>query len=55
MSPKESFTNEQRLLQCQLFVNRGNWEWDISSGDLYWSDIIAPMFGLDINPDKIKL
>ncbi|MFT4926045.1 MAG: PAS domain S-box-containing protein [Phenylobacterium sp.] len=41
---KLSIANE-RLERSQLFSNIGNWEWDITSGQVYWSALTAPMFG----------
>ncbi len=35
----------ERLRRSQIFANIGTWDWDISSGELYWSERIAPLFG----------
>jgi PAS domain S-box-containing protein len=37
--------NEQRLQLSQKFANIGTWDWNIRTGDLYWSDSIWPLFG----------
>ncbi|MGC2856383.1 PAS domain S-box protein [Novispirillum sp. DQ9] len=37
--------SEERLQRSQVFANIGSWEWNIVSGDLYWSDRIGPLFG----------
>ncbi len=37
--------NQERLRRGQLYANIGTWEWDIASGELYWSERIAPLFG----------
>ena len=37
--------NEERLRRSQTFANIGTWDWNIQSGDLFWSDRIAPLFG----------
>ena len=37
--------SEERLNLSQQFANIGTWDWDISTGDLYWSDRIWPLFG----------
>lgn len=37
--------SEERLQRSQIFANIGTWEWNIASGDLYWSDRIGPLFG----------
>jgi len=37
--------SEQRLLHSQSFAKIGTWDWDIQTGELYWSDMIPPLFG----------
>ena len=37
--------NEDRLKRSQNFANIGTWDWNIQSGDLYWSERIGPLFG----------
>ena len=37
--------NEYRLNRSQAFANIGTWDWNINSGDLFWSDRIWPLFG----------
>ena len=37
----------QRLSRSQEFANIGTWDWNISTGDLYWSDRIWSLFGYD--------
>ncbi|QKQ24938.1 PAS domain S-box protein [Candidatus Reidiella endopervernicosa] len=37
--------NEERLNRSQTFANIGTWDWNIESGELYWSERIAPLFG----------
>ncbi|PCI32195.1 MAG: hypothetical protein COB54_07990 [Alphaproteobacteria bacterium] len=39
--------SEERLKRSQDFANIGNWDWNISTGKLYWSDNIWPLFGYD--------
>ena len=36
---------QQRLSRGQLFANIGTWEWNIVTGELFWTDRIAPLFG----------
>lgn len=36
---------KERLRRGQLFANIGTWDWSIASGELYWSERIAPLFG----------
>jgi PAS domain S-box-containing protein len=37
--------SQERYALAQRAANIGSWDWDIGSGDLYWSDQIEPMFG----------
>ncbi len=41
----ESSINAERLRRSQIFANIGTWDWDIPSGELFWSERIAPLFG----------
>jgi PAS domain S-box-containing protein len=36
---------EQRLARSQVYANIGTWDWNIKTGDLYWSERIGPLFG----------
>jgi len=37
--------SETRLRLSQQFANIGSWEWHISTGALFWSDQVWPLFG----------
>lgn len=37
--------SEQRYALAQRAANIGSWDWDITTGELHWSDQIEPMFG----------
>ena len=37
--------SEERLRRSQVYANIGTWDWNIRSGDLYWSERIGPLFG----------
>lgn len=37
--------SEERLRRSQNFANIGTWDWNIQTGELYWSERIAPLFG----------
>jgi len=37
--------NQERLRRGQVFANIGTWDWNIQTGDLFWSERIAPLFG----------
>ena len=38
-------SHKERLRRGQLFANIGTWEWDIQTGELFWTERIAPLFG----------
>lgn len=35
----------ERLRRSQVYANIGTWDWDIQTGELFWSERIAPLFG----------
>lgn len=37
--------SEERLRRSQIYANIGTWDWNIETGELYWSERIAPLFG----------
>lgn len=37
--------SEERLRRSQVYANIGTWDWNIQTGELYWSERIAPLFG----------
>ncbi|MGD8526947.1 MAG: PAS domain-containing protein, partial [Thioalkalispiraceae bacterium] len=39
--------NEVRLRRSQGFANIGTWDWNIQSGELFWSERIGPLFGYE--------
>lgn len=39
--------SEDRLHRSQSFANIGSWDWNITNGDLYWSENIWPLFGYE--------
>ena len=42
---KEIWVRENRLSYSLMFSETGYWDWNIESGDLYWSEYASPMFG----------
>jgi len=38
--------SETRLAEAQKIAHLGNWDWDIVTNDIYWSDEIYRIFGL---------
>jgi diguanylate cyclase (GGDEF)-like protein len=48
--------SEARLVRAQKIAGMGSWEWNIQTGEIYWSDELFRIFGL--NPEdhsKIEL
>jgi len=45
--------SETRLQKSQAFAKIGNWDWDVQTGELYWSDIIAPLLGYETGSIEI--
>lgn len=39
--------NESRLNRSQIYANIGTWDWNIQTGELFWSNRIGPLFGYD--------
>ena len=37
--------SEERLRSSQIYANIGTWDWNIQTGELIWSERIAPLFG----------
>lgn len=37
--------SEERLRRGQDYANIGTWDWNIQTGDLFWSERIGPLFG----------
>jgi PAS domain S-box-containing protein len=37
--------SEERLRRSQVYANIGTWDWNIRTGELYWSERIGPLFG----------
>lgn len=37
--------SEARYSRSQDYANIGTWDWDIQTGELFWSDRIGPLFG----------
>ncbi|MBS4057573.1 MAG: PAS domain-containing protein, partial [Bacteroidales bacterium] len=44
--------SRERLEESQRIAKIGNWEADLSTGELYWSDVIYDIFGFDSNVFK---
>ncbi|HSJ48598.1 MAG TPA: PAS domain-containing protein [Gammaproteobacteria bacterium] len=44
-SEVELRASEERLRRSQIYANIGTWDWNIQTGELYWSERIGPLFG----------
>ncbi|MDP2198104.1 MAG: response regulator [Sulfurimicrobium sp.] len=40
--------SEERFRRGQNYANIGTWDWNIETGELFWSERIAPLFGYGI-------
>ena len=43
--------NEKGLAEAQKMAHIGNWEWDIVTDEIYWSDEMYRIFGR--NPQEL--
>lgn len=39
--------SEERLRRAQAYANIGTWDWNMETGEIFWSERIGPMFGYD--------
>jgi PAS domain S-box-containing protein len=39
--------SERRLRELQRIANVGSWDWNVATGELWWSDQVYVIFGLD--------
>ena len=48
--------SETRLVRAQKIARMGSWEWDIITGEIYWSDELYRIFGLTPGePAKLEM
>lgn len=47
LAQKQLKDHEGRLRRSQQYANIGTWDWNIETGELYWSERIAPLFGYE--------
>lgn len=45
LTENELRISDERFRLSQEYANIGTWEWNIQTGELYWSESIAPLFG----------
>lgn len=43
------------LLRAQKLAKVGNWEWDIKTGRVEWSDVLFDIFGVDKQEPSYEL
>ncbi|MFC1563276.1 PAS domain S-box protein, partial [candidate division KSB1 bacterium] len=44
--------SEESLAKAQKIADLGNWEWDVETGELFWSEQTYRIFGFDPEKDK---
>jgi PAS domain S-box-containing protein len=44
---RDLLINEERLRRSQIYANIGTWDWNIQTGELYWSECIGTLFGYE--------
>ncbi len=52
---KKIYQSEQRLNKAQAIAHLGNWDWDILSGEIYWSDELFRILGEETQSFKPTL
>ncbi len=45
LSEQAAEASKERLRRGQVYANIGTWDWNIVSGELFWTERIAPLFG----------
>lgn len=45
LAEQEAEASKERLRRGQFYANIGTWDWNIQSGELFWTERIAPLFG----------
>ncbi len=44
--------SQERFRRSQVFANIGTWDWHIESGEIFWSEQVAPLLGYQRNEIK---
>ncbi len=42
---RELWQSQERLRRGQIYANIGTWDWNVQTGDLFWTERIGPLFG----------
>lgn len=45
--------SQTRLARAQKIARMGSWEWDLASGEIYWSDELYQIFGLPVGEPEL--
>lgn len=45
--------SEERFRRSQIFSNIGTWDWNIQTGEVYWSEGAPPLFGFEAGEAEI--
>ena len=53
-SEQAAEADKERLRRGQLFANIGTWDWNIQTGELFWTERIAPLFGHPVGELEIS-
>ncbi len=46
--------SENRFKSSQDFAQIGTWDWNIQTGEVYWSEQTGPLFGYEVSPTEIS-
>lgn len=52
-SEQSLIENERRLIEAQRIGHVGSWDWDVTTGGLYWSDETYRIFGLEPQQHRV--
>jgi len=50
----DTMLNKERLSKGQSFANIGTWDWNINTGEVYWSERVGHLFGYGENVPVTK-
>jgi PAS domain S-box-containing protein len=45
-------SSEERMQRSQAFANIGTWDWNIRTGQVFWSERVGPLFGYSESPPE---
>lgn len=44
--------SERSLRHSQIFANIGSWDWNIQTGEMFWSEMVGPILGFEEGKQK---